>query len=166
MLNVHIEPSRPELVESFHDCLDSVARERRWLAFEEAPPVERMRQFVSEGLERGMVQHYAVQGQTVVGWCDIRPSHHEVQPHSGVLGMGIRTGYRGQGLGARLVDWSLNDAWARGLTKVELQVFASNMPAIALYEKFGFEREGVKVKGRLVDGGYEDIIIMGLLRNE
>ncbi len=165
MMNVHIEPSRPELVESFHECLDSVARERQHLAFDQAPPIEEMREFVANGLANGMVQYFAVHDQRVVGWCDVRPSHHEVQSHSGTLGMGVRTGYRGQGIGTRLMEWTLNEVWTRGLTRVGLDVFAPSTPAIALYEKFGFEHEGIKVRGRLVDGDYNDIVVMGLLHN-
>lgn len=166
MLNVHIEPSRPELVESFHDCLDSVARERQHLAFDQAPPLEQMRLYVAEGLEKGMVQYFAIDGENVVGWCDIRRAAREIQSHAGTLGMGIRTGYRGQGLGSRLVKCSLTVAWSSGFTRVGLDVFAANKPAIALYRKFGFEHEGVKVNGRLVNGVYDDIVAMGLLRND
>ncbi len=165
MLDVHIEPSRPELVDSFQDCLDSVARERQHLAFDQAPPLEQMRLFVAEGLERGMIQYFAVNGQTVVGWSDIRPGTREIQTHAGTLGMGIRTGYRGRGLGSQLIEWSLTDAWSRGFTRIGLDVFSANTAAIALYRKFGFAQEGVKIRGRLVDGVYDDIVIMGLLRN-
>ena len=165
MLSVHIEPSRPGLVESFRDCLDSVARERQHLAFDQAPPLEEMRHFVADGLANGMVQYFAVSGQTVIGWCDIRPSPREVQPHAGTLGMGIRTGFRGQGIGSRLIEWCLNDAWPRGFTRIGLDVFSANLAAIALYEKFGFQHEGIKRRGRLIDGVYDDVIVMGLLRN-
>ena len=51
------------------------------------------------------------------------------------------------------------------MTRVELSVFSGNKPAINLYDKFGFEQEGTKVRGRLVDGDYDDIIVMGLLHN-
>ena len=165
MLDVHIEPSRPELVESFHDCLDSVARERRHLAFDQAPSLEQMQQFVAKGLERGMIQYFAVTGRTVVGWCDIRPGSREIQTHAGTLGMGIRTGYRGRGLGSHLIEWSLTDAWVRGFTRIGLDVSSINTAAIALYRKFGFAQEGVKIRGRLIDGVYDDIIVMSLLRN-
>lgn len=165
MLNVHIEPSRPGLIEGFHDCLDSVARERRYLAFDQAPPVDQMREFVAAGLASGMVQYFAVSDQRVVGWCDIRPGGKEVQPHAATLGIGVRTGYRGQGIGSRLIEWCLNDAWSKGLTRVDLEVFSENTSAIALYEKFGFQHEGIKRRGRLVDGVYDDIVVMGLLRN-
>ncbi len=165
MLNIHIEPSRPELVESFRDCFDSIARERRFLGFAEAATLEQTRTFVANGLARGMVQYFAVSGQTVVGWCDVRPGAREGLTHTGTLGMGIRSGYRGQGIGSRLMEWSLNAAWSKGLTRVDLEVFTTNSPAIALYEKFGFQHEGVKRRGRLVDGVYDDVIVMGLLRN-
>lgn len=165
MLNIHIEPSRPGLIESFRDCLDSVARERQYLAFDEAPPLESMRTFVAEGLERGMIQYFAMDRQRVVGWCDIQPGTREGLTHAGTLGMGIRAGYREQGIGSRLMKQSLADIWLRGLTRVELMVFAANKTAVALYLKFGFEQEAVKIRRRLADGVYDDVIVMGLLRN-
>jgi len=54
--------------------------------------------------------------------------------------------------------------WDEGLTRVELEVFASNTAAISLYTKCGFEREGVKRRARYIDGKYDDIILMALLR--
>ena len=66
-LNVHIKPSRPALIESFHECFDSIARERRYLAFAEATTLEQTRHFVADGLVNGMVQYFAVSGQTVIG---------------------------------------------------------------------------------------------------
>lgn len=32
-----------------------------------------------------------------------------------------------------------------------------------LYEKYGFEHEGLHRRGRIIDGHVEDVIIMGLL---
>ena len=50
-----------------------------------------------------------------------------------------------------------------GIEKIELQVFASNRPARALYRKFGFRQEGRRVRGRKLDGKYDDVILMGKL---
>ena len=50
-----------------------------------------------------------------------------------------------------------------GLEKVELEVYASNRSAKALYEKLGFEVEGIRKRARKLDGAYEDVILMGLL---
>ncbi len=41
-------------------------------------------------------------------------------------------------------------------------MYASNGPAVALYEKIGFKREGVKRKARFLDGRYDDVIQMAL----
>jgi RimJ/RimL family protein N-acetyltransferase len=45
-------------------------------------------------------------------------------------------------------------------------VYPSNTPAIHLYEKFGFQLEGCRRKAKKLDGVHEDILIMGLLREE
>ena len=46
--------------------------------------------------------------------------------------------------------------------KLELHVFPWNEPAIALYESFGFEREGIRRGHYLRDGEPVDAILMAL----
>ena len=48
--------------------------------------------------------------------------------------MGVLSAFRGKGLGLRLIRTALQAAWATGITRVELAVYADNAPAIALYE--------------------------------
>lgn len=48
------------------------------------------------------------------------------------------------------------------LERIELDVFASNKPAIALYEKLGFTREGIKRGARKIDGVSDDVVLMAL----
>jgi ribosomal protein S18 acetylase RimI-like enzyme len=66
--------------------------------------------------------------------------------------MGVLESYRHQGIGTRLITAALNRAKARGLERVELEVFDSNVPAIDLYEKMGFSREGIKIASVRIDG--------------
>jgi RimJ/RimL family protein N-acetyltransferase len=49
---------------------------------------------------------------------------------------------------------------------VELEVFASNKEAIDLYEKNGFLIEGSKRRAWIMDGRQDDVLFMGLLREE
>ena len=49
------------------------------------------------------------------------------------------------------------------MERVELEVLASNLPAISVYEKLGFQRKGVKRRARKLDGVYDDNVIMALL---
>jgi RimJ/RimL family protein N-acetyltransferase len=80
--------------------------------------------------------------------------------HVGALGMGVAATHRRRGVGERLVKAALDRSRAAGLTRVELEVFASNRAAIALYEKLGFEHEGVRRFARNIDGAYDDVVLM------
>lgn len=54
------------------------------------------------------------------------------------------------------------EAFGKGLTKIDLEVFSSNQAAIALYRRYGFTIEGRRRKARHVDGIWDDIILMAL----
>jgi RimJ/RimL family protein N-acetyltransferase len=49
------------------------------------------------------------------------------------------------------------------MERIELDVFASNKAAIALYLKLGFVTEGVKRRARKLDGEYDDNVFMALI---
>ena len=66
-------------------------------------------------------------------------------------------------MGSTLLRSVLRQAGAQHLSRIELEVYTSNEPAIALYERFGFAREGVKRSARVLDGQAEDILCMALL---
>jgi len=99
----------------------------------------------------------------VVGWCDVTPKPRPIYAHSGVLGMGLLPQFRHQGIGKRLIAQSLAAAREIGLQRVELTVRENNENAIALYEKVGFEIEGVQRNAVFVDGTYENLILMAVL---
>lgn len=165
-MDISIAPITEEYVASFRDCLDSVARERRYLAILQAPSEENVREYIRENLGRDVIQFVAVDNGVVVGWCDIISRRWEGFTHVGRLGMGVRQEYRGRGIGTRLIDAVLEKAREKGLERIELEVFASNTHARELYRKSGFEVEGVRRKARKLEGRYEDIIFMALLLRE
>ena len=49
---IQILPIAEEHIESYHQCLDSVARERMYLALVEAPPLDSTRAFVLSNTEQ------------------------------------------------------------------------------------------------------------------
>jgi RimJ/RimL family protein N-acetyltransferase len=68
-------------------------------------------------------------------------------------------------MGQRLLEATIEMSGTSKLEKIELSVYASNIPAIRLCRKLGFEEEGLKKRGRLVDGVYDDILLLTLELN-
>lgn len=88
------------------------------------------------------------------------------QVHNGVadLGMLIVPGFRGRGIGSRLMDRLIQWCRAMGCHKITLGVWPHNKAAIGLYEKFGFEREGYRRRHwKRKNGEIWDVVLMGLV---
>jgi RimJ/RimL family protein N-acetyltransferase len=160
---VEIVPIAEAHIESFHRTLDVVAKERRYLAFLEAPPLEATRAFILDLIRHGYPQFIALSGGEVVGWCDVTGKPRPIHAHVGVLGMGLLPPYRGQGIGTRLIARTLTAARGFGWSRVELTVREDNVNAIALYRKFGFVTEGLQRYAVKVDGAYANLMLMALL---
>ena len=160
---VEIVPIAQDHIESFHRTLDVVARERRYLAFLEAPPIESTRAFILGNIKRGLPQWVALSAGEVVGWCDVTPKERPVYAHGGVLGMGLLPQFRGRGIGTNLIRSVLATSRTVGLHRVELTVRENNESAIGLYKKVGFEIEGLQRDAVRIDGIHENIVCMAIL---
>ena len=158
---IAIEPIDGRYIASYRECVGSVAREKKFLPMRDAFPLEEVEGFVLGNIANGFTHFVALDGTTVVGWCDIVPKDAEFLSHVGRLGMGVLRDYRGRGIGTALIRRALMHAKASGLEKVELEVFASNEAAISLYERSGFEREGLLRRAGKIGGMYDDVVIMG-----
>jgi RimJ/RimL family protein N-acetyltransferase len=163
---IAIAPITPGRIESFHRALDLVARERKYLSFLEAPPLDQTRRFVLDRIVAGDPGFVAVVHGEVVGWCDISRHDRLIHAHRGSLGMGIVASHRGRGLGLRLINATLAQARKVGFARVELSVHADNARAIALYDKVGFVREGVQRDAIRIDGHYGDTFMMAIVELE
>jgi ribosomal protein S18 acetylase RimI-like enzyme len=162
---VQIVSVKEEHAQSYRACLDVVAREKRYLAQVEALPLERIEGFVKDSAASDAVQFMAVDAGRVVGWADVFPAWAHAVAHVGSLGMGVLPEYRGQGIGRRLLEACIAKAWARGITRIELEVRADNERAIGLYKSVGFTQEAVKRQAMRFDGVYFDALLMSLLRS-
>lgn len=162
-MGFRIQPIAEEHIEGFRSVLDSVARERRYLAFLEAPSLDESRAFVLRNIKKGYPQCVALIEAKVVGWSDVLPIDRPTMAHGGVLGVGVLLEHRGKGIGSALIRAAIDSAKAAGLTRIELTVRENNDRAIALYERLGFVREGLKRKAVRIDGNHEDLVCMGLV---
>jgi RimJ/RimL family protein N-acetyltransferase len=95
---------------------------------------------------------------------------YEIEWSNQVAWLGLGIGDRslwGQGIGSEAMQLALRYAFCElNLYRVQLTVIDYNARAIALYEKFGFKREGVFRQFGQRDGRRYDMILYGLLRPE
>ncbi|MBX4930397.1 GNAT family N-acetyltransferase [Rhizobium bangladeshense] len=85
--------------------------------------------------------------------------------HAASLGMGVHDDFTGRGFG-RILFGAMVDAaddWL-DIKRLELTVYTDNEAAIALYEKFGFEKEGLLRSFAYRAGRYVDAYTMARLR--
>jgi ribosomal protein S18 acetylase RimI-like enzyme len=162
-MNTEIRQIRLGDARSFIDCLDAVARERRYLAQVEAPSYEKVEGFVRESVATDVAQFVAIHHDAVVGWADIFPSWAYAVQHCGVLGMGVLADFRGKGIGRQLLLASIRKANANGITRILLQARADNGVAIKLYESVGFKHEATIEQALRFDGVYYQAVQMSLL---
>ncbi|WP_183085234.1 GNAT family N-acetyltransferase [Trinickia fusca] len=158
-----IERISEEHIAGFHACLDAVAREQMHLGQTQAPPLERVAEFVRANIQGNLPQYVALHGGRIVGWCDAIPHWAGALSHRAGLGMGVLAAYRGKGIGTRLLSRTLEHARSIGVKRVDLEVRADNTAAIALYTSAGFKLEGRKSMGLFLGGQYHDTIEMGLI---
>jgi RimJ/RimL family protein N-acetyltransferase len=98
----------------------------------------------------------------LVGRLSVARDQHPASSHVADLGLMVAHDARGQGIGTALLQAAVD--WARdaGIRKLELHVFPWNEPAMRLYEKFGFEREGYRKRHYRRDGEDVDAVLMAL----
>jgi len=149
--------------QGFHACVTSVARERRYLGFIDAPDPTNFAKHTERLIRENLPFVIATHGDDIVGWCDIVPYVRPGFTHTAVLAMGLIASFRGRGAGPRMLTMALDKARAIGLERVELEVYVSNAKAIELYRKFGFDLEGTKRRARKLDGVYDDNLVMAKL---
>jgi putative acetyltransferase len=162
-MDLTIEPLQESHFKGLHSALDTVAREKRFLGFTQAPPEEDAFAFYRSIIAGYGCQSVALLDGQVVGWCDVLPAHGQARAHAGVLGMGLIPSARHLGIGTQLLRATIAAAWARGFTRIELVVRTDNTPAKVLYDRFGFETEGLMRRAYRIDGVYSDLYAMALL---
>ena len=96
----------------------------------------------------------------VVGRLSLARDIHPASRHVADLGLMVAASHRRRGIGRALLEEAVRWARGAGVSKLELHVFPWNDPAIALYEAFGFEREGLRRGHYRRDGDPVDAILM------
>lgn len=83
--------------------------------------------------------------------------------HVATLGMSVKHGWRGKGIGRMLMAAALEWAPTAGIKRIELYVYERNEPALELYKSFGFEIEGKRKQFIREGDTYLDDYVMARL---
>lgn len=132
---MRIVPTDRRYASSLNAAVESVAAEGEYLSGATGAGELETERFICDCIAGGYPQLLLVEGERVLGWCDVVP---DVKRGHGRMGIGLVRRARGQGWGERLLRATLTRAFKR-FRVVELCVRADNARAIALYEKIGFE---------------------------
>jgi L-phenylalanine/L-methionine N-acetyltransferase len=102
----------------------------------------------------------------IVGQAGLYVSGNARRRHVADLGMGVRDDWRGRGVGTAMLQAMITmaDGWLQ-LRRIELQVYADNAAAIALYVKHGFAEEGRHRDFAYRDGCYVEAVSMARIRD-
>ena len=106
----------------------------------------------------------AAQGSRLVGYVEATGGTFRRTNHLAIVTTGVRASHTGQGIGSQLFQALVDWADAVGVIRLELTVMEHNTPARALYEKFGFQSEGIRKCSMCIDGACVDEIAMVRIR--
>ena len=150
-----LRPARPTDARGLAGLFDAVRQEGRWLLTPPSAvsqPSEAF--FIGEMLRTGDGLALVAEADgDPIGTVQISLERSAVSSHIGTLSIVVAEGWREVGIGSALIEAA--QRWARdhGLLKVALAVFPDNARAIAVYERAGFVREGLRRKQYRADGG-------------
>ena len=163
-----LRPGRPTDGRELARLFAEVRAEGRWLITTPGAVSETSEAFWISELIRAS-EHLALvaeAGGEIVGNVLISVDRGRATEHIGVLAICIAIDWRDVGVGTELV--SGGQTWARdhGLRKISLGVFPDNERAIAVYERRGFIREGIRRQQYRSGDEYRDEVLMAWFPQE
>ncbi|MDX5629652.1 MULTISPECIES: GNAT family N-acetyltransferase [unclassified Brenneria] len=104
----------------------------------------------------------AVVNRRIVGFSRCEGSHLKRLAHIVEFGVCVLKDFWGYGIGKHLLTASIAWADANGIKKMALSALETNVRAINLYQRFGFEIEGILKNDKILcDGKYYNTVVMG-----
>jgi RimJ/RimL family protein N-acetyltransferase len=163
-----LRPGRPTDGRALARLFAEVRAEGRWLITTPGAVSEPSEAFWIGEMIRG-AEHLVLVAEAdgeVIGNVLVSVDRGRATEHIGVLSICIAHDWRDVGVGSELVAGA--QAWARqrGLRKMSLGVFPDNERAIAVYERRGFVREGLRREQYRSNDEYRDEVLMAWFPSE
>lgn len=160
-----IRETRMGDAKSLIDFLDQVSKESDNLTFgpgDLLPTLEKERSIIKTMLDsQSSLSISALLNNKVIANLGFNAGTRSRVKHCGEFGVSVLKEFWGNGIASALIEYMINWAESGHVTKINLRVREDNKRAIALYEHFGFEKEGLLRREFKIDGVYYDFIMMG-----
>src|SRR5687767_7702061 len=163
-----LRPARPTDGRALARLFADVRKEGRWLITAPGAVSEPSEAFWIAEMIRA-AEHLTMVAEAdgeVVGNVLVSVDRGVATEHIGVLSITIADGWRDVGIGSELVAAAQDWARERGLRKLSLGVFPDNDRAVAVYEKRGFVREGLRRQQFRSGDVYRDEVLMAWFPQE
>ena len=153
--------------ERFWEMMNQLDHETKYMLYEPGERIKniaRIESLIENSVEGEDFLLVAEENDKIVGYISAQKGGLNRIAHSAYIVVGILQNYRGKGIGTEFFKQLDNWAEEKKITRLELTVICENEVAKNLYEKSGFEIEGVKRKSVLVDGIYLDEFYMAKIK--
>ena len=123
------------------------------------PTLEEEESFLRGFVEGTGALLLAFDGPEVIGMLGMERSSHYQENHRIHIGVSVKKGYRGKGLGTLMLKKAKTWAKENSILSIELEAIAIN-PAVKLYKSLGYKEIGRIEKGFKANEEYHDVISM------
>ena len=159
-MSLIIRPARladaPEIIAA----IDAVCAEKIYLLSERYVPNAPWEAVLRQEETPNHLLLAPVMDERIIGWCRVFAGPFPKTGHVADVGIGLLAPYRGQGIGAALMEHAIAWAIARGFEKLTADTFDDNARARALFRKMGFVESGARHRQYKINGIYRDQILL------
>jgi ribosomal protein S18 acetylase RimI-like enzyme len=158
---VLLRPATPDDAHDIFELNQSLKAEDLYIVNEGLPD--------TESDERGYLEYLkpdktlfllATLDGKLVGYTLSLIGQFKMNAHVADIGISVRNGYRGKGIGTQLLKGTLQRLTKMGVKKATLSVFSPNKDANRFYRRLGFAAEGVRKKQWMFHHEYINEVIM------
>lgn len=163
-----IREIKMEDADNYLHMLLNLDNETKFMMFEpgeRSTDINNIKNIIEESVNVNNLILVAIENENIIGFLSLERGVPKRIRHTGYIVVGIRRNFRGMGVGSKL--FSKLDEWVmeNNITRLELSVICSNTVAKHLYEKNGFEVEGVRKNSMIIDDKYVDEFTMAKIYN-
>ncbi|WP_261133711.1 GNAT family N-acetyltransferase [Bacillus sp. Marseille-Q3570] len=157
---VVIRPALKQDAEQIIKAAESIVQSREYIQKEKTRSLSEEIAFIEKVENEGHLYAVVEVDGVIYGIARVLRGDLRMKRHCGVFRTWISEDVQGNGIGKKIMKYTLDWCEREGLYKLWLTVFSSNPIAHQLYERYGFVIEGTQKDQICINGEYEDEIYM------